>query len=128
MRERPSPPRQFRRRTPRGTVGYYNPATDIVAVDPARADMDGWGGNDGYYATLLHELLHATGHARRLGRPTTGNYAPSAYALEEGTVAWAQRIVLSEIGFPEEAIEWHVPRGFPLDRRAAGRAAAWLLQ
>ena len=124
------PPRQFRRRTARGAVGCYSPKSDIVAVDPDKADADGLGGDDGYYAALVHELLHATGHPRRLERTTTGDYSAAGYALEEGTVATAMRIVLADIGFGAEAIEWHAPArdAHPFDRRAAIGAADWLLR
>jgi antirestriction protein ArdC len=123
------PPRQFRRRTSKGENGSYYPASDIVAVDVARAARDGMGGDDGYYATLLHELLHATGHQTRLGRATTGDYSAAGYALEEGTILAAQRILLRELGFGAEALEWYAPRkqGFPIHRRAASEAATWLL-
>jgi antirestriction protein ArdC len=87
------------------------------------------GGDDGYYVSLLHELLHATGHPRRLGRSATGDYSDHGYALEEGTVVAAQAIVLREIGFDHEAIEWHsIGRELPIDRRAAAAAAAWVLR
>jgi Zincin-like metallopeptidase len=124
------PPRQFRQRVRKGEAGYYNPASDIVAVDPDRAAMDGLGGEDGYYALLLHELLHATGHTSRLDRATSGDYSPTGYELEEGTVRWALRIVLERIGFPPEALDWHAPGdiGLPVDRTAAHAAAEWLLQ
>jgi antirestriction protein ArdC len=87
------------------------------------------GGDDGYYATLLHELLHATGHQSRLGRATSGDFSPAGSALEEGTILAAQRIVLREIGFSGEALEWHARKehGLSVDRKAAVRAAAWLL-
>jgi hypothetical protein len=115
-----TPPRQFRRRTSKGTAGAYYPASDIVAV--------GMGGDDGYYATLLHDLLHATGHPSRLSRTTTGDYSPLGQAREEGTVWFAQRIVLQEIGFDDEAINWHTGSpDLPLDRRTAKEAAAWIL-
>ena len=52
----------------KGMAGAYYPASDIVAVDPSSADGDGMGADDGYYATLLHELLHATRHPSRLSR------------------------------------------------------------
>jgi hypothetical protein len=122
------PPRQFRRRTAKGQQGSYHPASDIVAVNRDGADSGGLGGDDGYYVTLLHELLHATGHRRRLDRATTGDYSPAGDLLEEGTVLAAQRIVLRELGFPIEAIEWHTPgEGMPVDRKAASEAAAWIL-
>jgi putative DNA primase/helicase len=87
------------------------------------------GGDDGYYATLLHELLHATGHPRRLDRRTTGDYSPKGYATEEGTVVAALRTVLREIGFPLEALNWHasVPAWASIDEIAARAAARWIL-
>jgi antirestriction protein ArdC len=117
-------------------VGWYRAESDIVAVDPARAAMDGMGGEDGYYTMLLHELLHATGHPSRLDRATTGDYSIKGNALEEGTVRFAERIVLAELGFPEEALEWYLPSNhpglpvcaLPVDRRSGRRAAAWVLR
>jgi Zincin-like metallopeptidase len=96
------PPRQFRRRAPRGMVGWYRVESDIVAVDPFRAAQEGMGGEEGYYAFLVHELLHATGHPTRLARSTTGDYTDDANAREEATVRMAQRIVLTEVGFPQQ--------------------------
>jgi antirestriction protein ArdC len=125
----PLPPRGFRRVSVRGTSGYYLPEKDIVAIDPQKAAGGGWGNDDGYYVVLLHELLHATGHASRLARTTVGDYSDEGYALEEGTVFHAQRIVLEEIGFHAEALDWHAPagHGFPVDPEAAGDAAAWIM-
>ena len=127
----PRPPREFRCQIlEHGLSGLYQPETDIVAVDPDRAARGGMGGDDGYYAVFLHELLHATGHRSRLARATTGDYSPEGYALEEGTVLRAQRIVLEEIGFNAEALDWHAPsaHGLPVDPRAASDAAAWILR
>lgn len=36
-----------------------------------------------YYATLLHELTHWTGHERRLDRDLSGRFGKEAYAVEE---------------------------------------------
>jgi hypothetical protein len=123
------PPRQFRRRVPKGLCGWYRPESDIVAVDPDAAAMDGMGGADGYYALLLHELLHATGHPARLDRATTGDYSPEGYDCEEGTVYMAERIVMSEVGFPAEALDWYAPTTMArhADPLGAERAAGWLL-
>jgi hypothetical protein len=38
------------------------------------------------------------------------------------------RLVLAEIGFPAEAIDWHTTRAYPADRQAAEDAAVWILQ
>jgi hypothetical protein len=109
-------------------MGSYRVEEDVVAIDPHRAAMFGLGGADGYYATLAHELLHATGHPRRHARPTCGSYSNDD--LEEGTVNLALRHVLRSIGFPEDPIDWHAPYdlGLPVDREAAKRASAWVLQ
>jgi antirestriction protein ArdC len=122
-------PREFRRRTARRAQGTYYPVGDIVAFDPDIADSNGMGGEDGYYATLLREVLHATGHPRRLDRPTTVDKTYGAHALEEGTVQAEQAIVLREIAFNDEAIECHaIVWDLPVDRRAAAAAAAWVLR
>jgi hypothetical protein len=122
------PPRQFRYRTCRGFVGAYWPATDIVAVNPDRADEHSMGGDEGYYAMLLHELLHATGHSRRLGRATCGDLSLEGDALEEGTVTCALRIVLTQIGFPAESVDWLAQlHELPIDEQAALDAAHWVL-
>jgi Zincin-like metallopeptidase len=89
------PPRQFRRRTARGAAGSYYPAADIVAVDVGRADRDGMGGDDGYYATLVHELLHATGHPARLARTTIGDFSPAGNYSRKGQ-SWRRRGLFCE--------------------------------
>ena len=120
------PPREFQLVTME-VMGWYRLEEDIVAIDNDRAAMLGLGGDDGYYVTLAHEFLDATGHPRRLGRPTCGDYSNDD--LEEGTVNLALRHVLRSIGFPEFALDWHAPHdlGLPVDREAAKRTAAWVL-
>ena len=57
-------------------------SVDIVAMpDRARFDTEA-----GYYATLFHELTHATGHASRLNRPTlteSAGFGSNPYGREE---------------------------------------------
>ena len=109
-------------------MGSYRVESDIVAVDPARAGSAGMGGDEGYYGYLVRELLHATGHPSRLDRATTGDDSTEGDDLEEGTVLAAQRIVLTEVGFPDDAVEWFTADiGPPVDEAAARRAAAWVL-
>jgi hypothetical protein len=76
-------------------------------------------------------LRGARQHFRVCCSPTTiGDFSPAGNYLEEGTILAAQRIVLREIGFSGEALEWHAPKehGLPIDRKAARKAAAWLLR
>jgi len=63
-------------------VACYLPVTDTVHV-PRRADF---AGPEAYYATLFHELAHATGHPRRLNRSALVTPAPFGspdYSQEE---------------------------------------------
>jgi antirestriction protein ArdC len=65
-----------------GRVASYHRATDTVTM-PALASFEN---ADAYYATLFHELAHATGHERRLGRPEVAEqheFGSAAYAREE---------------------------------------------
>jgi antirestriction protein ArdC len=63
-------------------VACYLPVTDTVHV-PGRADFSQ---TEAYYATLFHELAHATGHPRRLNRSALVTPAPFGspdYSREE---------------------------------------------
>jgi antirestriction protein ArdC len=53
-------------------VACYLPVTDTVHV-PRRADF---AQPEAYYATLFHEVAHATGHPRRLNRSALATPAP----------------------------------------------------
>lgn len=58
---------------------YYNPEKDQIVMPErhqfATADL--------YYATLLHEIGHATGHEKRLNRDLSGGFSSESYAKEE---------------------------------------------
>lgn len=43
---------------------YYNPAKDLINVP----DIKFFESSESYYATLFHELIHSTGHEKRLDR------------------------------------------------------------
>lgn len=62
-----------------GNKAYYRPSTDSIHL-PQR---DQFHTADGFYATALHELGHATGHPSRLGRDLTGAFGSESYAREE---------------------------------------------
>lgn len=53
------PPIQFE-----GYDAYYNPGKDLVNVP----DIKFFESSESYYATLFHELIHSTGHEKRLDR------------------------------------------------------------
>lgn len=63
-------------------VACYLPATDTVHI-PRRDDFDR---PEAFYATLFHELAHATGHPRRLNRSgliTPAPFGSPDYSREE---------------------------------------------
>ena len=74
----PDPPRLLHG----GPVAAYAPVPDLVLMPHRRDFRDA----ASYYATLFHELAHATGHPRRLDRPTLAERCPfgsSNYSREE---------------------------------------------
>lgn len=58
---------------------YYQPATDLVVMPT----MPQFKTDEHYYATLFHELVHSTGHAKRLGRDMGKSFGSDKYAKEE---------------------------------------------
>lgn len=58
---------------------FYRPSVDAVYIPPKSAFPEA----SGYYATLLHELGHWTGHSDRLNRDLEGGFGTGRYAKEE---------------------------------------------
>lgn len=65
-----------------GNLAYYRPVDDVAQVPPIGAFLT----SDAYYATLFHELGHATGHETRLNRPgvtASIQFGSNDYSREE---------------------------------------------
>lgn len=65
-------------------AAYYMPVSDAIHIPK----IEQFEGPEYYYAVLIHELAHATGHTSRLNRPTLTEYAPfgsQTYSKEELT-------------------------------------------
>lgn len=62
-----------------GDRAFYAPEPDFVQVPPQPAFFD----QINYYRTCLHELTHATGHPKRLGRNLLNSFGSKDYAREE---------------------------------------------
>ncbi|WP_287460547.1 ArdC-like ssDNA-binding domain-containing protein [Sphingomonas sp.] len=62
-----------------GDRAFYAPDPDVVQVPPQPAFFD----QINYYRTCLHELTHATGHPKRLGRDLKNAFGSKDYAREE---------------------------------------------
>ncbi|MGK2957399.1 MAG: ArdC family protein [Acidimicrobiales bacterium] len=64
---------------------YYIPSTDRICM-PNRGDFVDTGSGssvEGFYAVLLHEHVHWSGHPKRLKRDLSGRFGSNAYAMEE---------------------------------------------
>jgi antirestriction protein ArdC len=62
-----------------GAMAYYDPRDDRIQL-PNRENFDD---SAGYYSTAMHELVHWTGHAKRLDRQLGRRFGNAAYAAEE---------------------------------------------
>ena len=68
-----------------GDQACYNPATDTIYMpDTGRFyDAENASRTEAFYAVLLHELTHWTGHPARCDRDLMNRFGSEAYAMEE---------------------------------------------
>ncbi len=81
-----------------GDSAHYVPALDYIAVPPFRAFVDA----GGYYATVLHELGHWSGHKSRLDRDLTGRFGSRSYAAEELVAELTAAFLCAHLGITGE--------------------------
>jgi len=62
-----------------GNRAFYRPEADFIQVPDRGAFPD----SASFYATALHELVHWTGHPKRLHRDLSGRFGDESYAMEE---------------------------------------------
>jgi len=77
-----------------GDRAFYAPDPDFVAVPPQPAFFD----QINYYRTCLHELTHATGHAKRLGRDLKNAFGSKDYAREELVAEMGSAFLCAALG------------------------------
>lgn len=77
-----------------GDRAFYSPSTDHIQMPVAQA----FGSAEGWSATALQELGHATGHASRLNRDLRGRFGSAAYAMEELRAELASVFMQGELG------------------------------
>ena len=83
---------------------YYSPIHDLVGMpEPKRFDSE-----DAYHATLFHELVHATGHEKRLKRQSiterTG-FGSDPYCKEELIAELGSAFLCGQAGIVERSID-----------------------
>ena len=81
----------------------YIPSLDIIKM-PTKGQFKT---AENYYATLLHEMTHATGHKSRLNRDFTGRFGTEAYAFEELIAELGAAFMCAEFGLIGATIENH---------------------
>jgi antirestriction protein ArdC len=83
---------------------FYSPSADIVAMpDRARFDTEA-----GYFATLFHELTHASGHKSRLNRQTlteSAGFGSNPYCREELIAEMGAAFLCGQAGIAENILE-----------------------
>lgn len=58
---------------------FYSPSEDLVSMPKINA----FSSEATYYATFFHEIIHSTGHPKRLARDFSGRFGNEKYAFEE---------------------------------------------
>jgi antirestriction protein ArdC len=77
-----------------GNRAFYVPSEDFVQVPPQPAFFE----QVNYYRTCLHELTHATGHAKRLGRDLVNSFGSKDYAREELVAEMGSAFLCAALG------------------------------
>lgn len=80
-----------------GWEAYYSEGPDLLSLPPVQE----FNSDYEYFATLLHEGAHATGHENRLNRDLSGIKGSASYAKEELRAEIASAFVSQEIGFEQ---------------------------
>jgi antirestriction protein ArdC len=71
-------------------LASYSPSTDTISM-PNRERFEK---QEGYYATLFHELIHSTGHPSRLNRTTLAESAAAGF----GSNPYCKEELIAEMG------------------------------
>jgi len=82
-----------------GNRAFFNTREDYIQL-PLKTAFDGEGG---YYATVLHELAHWTGHESRLNRiDKLARFGDKSYSAEELVAELAGAFLTAALGVPNE--------------------------
>ena len=87
-----------------GDRAYYSPNFDRIQMPSKESFL----GTEEYYGTLLHELIHWTGHENRCKRDFSGSFGSEAYAIEELVAETGSAILSSILGISQTVREDHL--------------------
>lgn len=82
-----------------GDQACYVPSLDLVRMPPFARFRSA----EAFYATLAHEMLHATGHPSRLNRDLSGRFGSERYAVDELICDLASGFLMADLGFAHGA-------------------------
>jgi len=87
-----------------GDRAFYMPSTDTIHMPDRHRfrNTDAGSATSGFYAVLLHELVHWTGHPSRLKRDLTGSFGAMAYAIEELVAELGAAFLCADLGISVE--------------------------
>ncbi len=85
-----------------GDRAYYSPSLDQITM-PLRSQFQT---RDKYYATLLHELGHWTGHKDRLNRSMIDTFGTESYAREELRAEIASMLIGQELNIGHDPVHY----------------------
>jgi len=87
-----------------GNSAYYSPDRDAVQMPP----FEGFRDKESYYATVLHELTHATKHEKRLNRDFGRKlFGDEGYAREELVAELGAAFLCADLGITPEIRDDH---------------------
>lgn len=93
-----------------GDRAFFKPSNDYIQIPnkeyfiPTKNNT----AEENYYATLLHELTHWTGHKNRLARDLSGGFGTKSYAFEELVAELGSAFLCAELGVTNETREDHI--------------------
>jgi len=115
-----------------GTNACYSPALDVIRMPDRARFFDTTTGTRAeiFYAVLLHELTHWTGHPTRCGRDLRNRFGSEAYAMEELVAEFGAAFLCARLGVSPTPREDHAQyvanwlRVLKSDKKAIFTAAA----
>lgn len=84
-----------------GDRAFYRFADDTITMP----ERDTFETAAGYYATLFHEIIHATGHPSRCDRPLENSFGSSDYAREELVAEMGSAFLCGIVGIDCKTID-----------------------
>lgn len=82
---------------------YYSPGLDRITMPAANR----WKDIEGAWGTMVHELVHWTGHESRLARDLSGRFGDDSYAAEELVAELGAAFAMSTLGLSASPREDH---------------------